>query len=338
MDFKDIPHMLFATVAARHMVVIMLPALVATNAEDRTSKIPDRIQAEFYEQCVLPTILELDEGERGHWPASHMAELNRITLPTGGRTHGTQLVAAHLVEDFGLRVMARVREQPWGANAFYLHQLRGTRGQTVHEKVDSAETLLTYLEQLQVARVNEKDWWIDCGVEVQLPGHVLWWRKDAHWTLLKWCFELDDEHAGELARSTGKMALDYPCQLTELAGFRFTPSENDRGETHIHYVQAYNTEKSVTYHLHGGQVAKRLDLGKVLGDADAANIYADSICRMFEDAAKHPHDGHARLECRVRMDMALRTFFKDDARSLSRLVVAIPSLTWWYVLLLPMDT
>jgi len=329
MDFNQVPHLMLMNVGVRHMVSIMLPALLADKSKDRTSAVPEDVQAELYDKCLLPTILELDPGEQGHWPPSFAAEVNRITLPTGGRSYGTQIVAARFVYDFGERVLQLVRSQKWGRNAFYLHQLRGTRGETVHHRRDRSLALEDYLNQLDVANIDPKEWWIDCGVEIQFSQHVLWWRKDAHWLILQRCFEISDDHAGELVRAQSKMALDYPCQLTEVAGFRFSPSRDDRGETHIHYVQAYNTEKSVTYLLHGGLVAKHLELRKVLHDIKAVSKYADSLSTMFQDAARGPHDGHARLEWRVRLDMVMHLEFYDDPAELARLVVAFDSATWW---------
>jgi hypothetical protein len=308
----------------------MLPGLLAEKAEDRTSVVAPEIQAEFYDECVLPTAHRLNVGERGHWPASYAAEVNRITLPKGGMAYGSQLVAAEDVEEFGRLVLERVRERSWGADAFYLSQLRGTRARSVHHYADRQAALATYLDYLKVPNIHIEDWWVDCGVELQWPGHVLWWRRDAHWLLLKWCFGLDDSYAGQLARSPSKMAIDRPCQLTEVAGFRFTPSANDRGDSQIVYVQAYNTEKSVTYLLSGDGVAKHLDLRKVLSGSDGASEYAEAVTTMFESAEQLPHDGHARLECRIRLDEAMTSFFHDGPQDLARLVVAFPSSVWWY--------
>jgi hypothetical protein len=296
-----------------------------------SAAVAEDILETLYNECVYAAAKDTIPSTAGHWPVSYSAEMDRIRKEGGRLSFGTVLVAGEDIERFGDRLMEYVRQYDWGQGAFFLHQLRGTRGQTAYNYLDSAardRALENFFYFLDFDEINREKWYVDWGVELQLDGYVLWWRRDSHWRLVASTLSLDAEEANELTKPSSKFFVDPAAQMTDVAGFRFVPSATDRGNTHVHYVQAYNTEKSITYLLDGNKVAKGLGYKDTFVKKDAVENYMMTIGSMFGDA-EMGYDGYARLERRVRVDHALEDFFPTDPEQWAQLVIAFDRAEWW---------
>jgi hypothetical protein len=316
--------------------MLCLPALRQrhqnrNSLEKADRRVPIEIIREIYNQCTRRALIEVEQGQRGHVPPTYDAEINRIKQKSGGLAIGTQIVAADDLRRFGELVMEYVHARPWGFGAFFMHQFRGTRGESIHDDDDSIETLDKYLACIDVRRIDATSWYIDMAVEFQLDDHVVWFRRDAHWLILKHLFDLDDDSARKAAEPSHSMQVDIAAQISQLAGFRYTPPSQISGDTKIKYVQCYSTEKQPTYSAGGKHKAKHLEVGEVLRSKAAVLDYFETVGSIFRDAAEAGTDGYARMECRVRMDAMNpeRMNFDNCLPLLTRLLVAFDSQDWW---------
>jgi hypothetical protein len=296
------------------------------------SSLSQDILAKIYE-CLYNAAKSVDPGIQGHWPASYLAELARIRKANGRLSFGTQQLSAEHMKQVGDIFLDLIREKWWGKGAFFLHQFRGVRGQSTFPYQDEdqrQEAVRQVFSFLLPDFYDDRKWWIDVGIELQNDGTVIWWRRDALWKLLARLFLVSPDKAQQWTTQPHKYHFDSAAQLTQLGGFRFKPTATDRGNTHISYCQAYNTEKSVTYLLDSNRVAKGLFTREVFKKGKPAVVhYAKTIGKMFADAEDR-HNGHARLEHRVRLDHAFRQdIFPTAPDEWTSLVICIDRFEWW---------
>jgi len=313
----------------RNTCRLMLPSL-RNRLDDKNRPdltIPTLVQRELYNDCVRPAALSVEPGEAGHWGASYDAEIVRQRGPGGKLSYGTQRLPAESVSAFGRHLMDAVNEKDWGRGAFFFYEFRGTRGATTHDRVAHRDALRAFIDVLDAEEIDLTHWFVDIGCELQSPGQVLWWRKDAHWRVISHCLGLEPAEAQEIA-SSSRLCKDAPCQLSDIAGFRLETNSRDRRYTQIAYMQAYNTEKSVTYSLTQGSNCKQLSLEDIANDPKATQHYAEAIAAAFK-AAEDTHDGNARIEARVPLTRVHHEILTMDSTKWAPLLIALPRPSWW---------
>ncbi|RDB30189.1 hypothetical protein Hypma_012378, partial [Hypsizygus marmoreus] len=217
-------------------------------------------------------------------------------------------------------------------DTYFVHELRGTKGATVHNpysRDERKEALTKYLEFVDVDKLDPEQWWIDVGIEIHLAGHIVQWLESSHKDLLK--FALPSKSDRDIVKlHEGKhFFLDRVAQLKDLAGFRLDPLTRGRDDG-VQYVNVYTTDKAVTYQLHTGLWRRR----------NASDLLPAKIGRLAEDlnkmsgilreVSKSPHmDGNARFEVRINLAQARRQHTYLPEALIRRSVVAFPSRNWW---------
>lgn len=320
--------MALGTVDRRHIVRIFFPRLANLGEGVPLQQLTQNQLRALYDKCIRPTVIFLLPGEGGHWPTSYDAEWQRIKRPNGGVLQfGTQQVPDYKVPEFGEELLARIEAFDWGEGAFYGHQIRGARGATQHDYHERCDALAGFLDVLISDMIDDSEWYVDVGIELQSPGQVLWWRKDAFWKILGEILDLGDEEAEAVSRQS-KCQEDPACQLTEIGGFRMEVNPRLAGNTGVVYIQAYNTEKTPTYVVHGRMKSKRLDLVDVLKKAETIDTFMASIGDIWNTAQDTFH-GHARLEVRLPLRRAGVQLIRMSPENIARYVIALPQSTWW---------
>lgn len=339
-----IPNLPLGKVANRSVVRIFFPRMYH---RFDSSKIPSPDIELIYNSSLRPIIQQLMPNQASHWPYSYQVALE-TSRDSSGRLHlGSLDIPAHLLPDFASSLLRSIQQlRPYFQDAYFGHELRGWKGATahnpsnpnnlpeddLHERVSALDDLTRVLD---MPAINSDQWLIDVGLEFGVPHHVVTWRSTGHSALLQHlCPGIRNlDHVLERSKA---YFIDHQMHLKDFAGFRWTPSQNAPS---IHYMQAYTTEKSVSYQLHDGifQHRKPSELlsshtcGRLLHDLDKQSHILFS-CTGDDDPNRQqtgPQEGCARLEIRVRLSDAnnFLTDFRQDL--IGQTMVQVSARYWW---------
>ena len=85
-------------------------------------------------------------------------------------------------------------------------------------------------------------------LEVGIAGKVVTWRAWGHQALIHFLLP-DHDDAGRALTCSKHYYVDHQIHLKDLSGFCWTPGPHS---DLFHYIQAYTTEKAISYQLHQG--------------------------------------------------------------------------------------
>jgi hypothetical protein len=315
----------------------MLPGcLNFNNLQDRA--ISPSIRAQLYNDCIYPAVLQaVHEGEAGHWIPTYEAEQTRSRRGNKGRLQNSgRLIPADCVQQFGQELLRNVAAKPWGKGVYYFHELRGTRGATQHSWNNHQLVLNQFLDCIDLSLIDERQWWIDIGIEVQSQGSVIWWRTDTHRTLIANALQLNIRSTDQMLAKPKTYYYDEACQLEDIGGFRLKVPTPQRLRTGIAYIQAYNTEKEGVYRLTDeGNTLTLSYQDVVLNPRFKIQHYTDPLAKVWA-GMRRKSDGHARFELRVNLAQfdLNRQYLTTSDEMLQASLCQIERHTWWYVILI----
>ncbi|KAF9222838.1 hypothetical protein BS17DRAFT_796310 [Gyrodon lividus] len=241
---------------------------------------------------------------------------------------GTLDIPSLLLNDFACMYLDGITTlRPYFRDTYFGHKLHGWKAATVHNLDLDAENEATEQAQqnppayerlhalddltrvLDMSCINQEQWFIDIGLKFGIQGKVVTWRKN------------------------------------DVAGFQWHPGKHSNM---INYVQAYTTEKAISYQLHQGifRLRKTSELlsnracDRLLVDLDKqSTILFTCTGNANKEGNNPPQDGCARLEVRVPLHEASTILTRFPQRLLNQTMVQIPSRYWWfYINVLPPDT
>ncbi|KAH0826430.1 hypothetical protein J3R83DRAFT_5408 [Lanmaoa asiatica] len=263
-----IPNLPLGKVANCSSVCIFFPRMYGAFDSKKISQ-PDLEL--IYNRALRPIIRRIMPNQATHWPPTYDAAM-RISRDHAGRLHlGSLNIPAHLLSDFATSCLESIQAlRPYFRDAYFGHELRGWKAATVHnldpdapdapdaqnqqgpqhpqpayERVNALHDLTRVLD---MNAINQDQWLVDIGVEFGIPGKVVTWRSSGHHALVRYLLPDVQNPAAILGRSK-KYYVDNQMHLKDLAGFRWTPGSHS---DILHYVQAYTTEKAISYQLHQG--------------------------------------------------------------------------------------
>ncbi|KAI6010446.1 hypothetical protein BKA83DRAFT_120059 [Pisolithus microcarpus] len=283
-------------------------------------------------------------GLRVTTPSSKQAATSVVASISGVSTflhtfcHGFQNCISNQVQQL----------RPYFRDAYFAHELRGWKAATVHNLEEDADGGNHHRDNQPYERVNALDdltgvlhmpsinpdqWLIDVGLEFGNPGHVVTWRRYGHPAIGRHLLPDHNDPAAAMERSR-QYYVDYHMHLKDIAGFRWTPG---RHSDVIKYVQAYTTEKAISYQLHDGIFRPRKP-SELLSDRLTERLLDDLdkqagilfTCTGNGDMwGGEPQDGCARLEVRVPLNHAQDILTQIPRRLINDTMVQIPSRNWW---------
>lgn len=334
-----IPNIALGKAGLRHVTRMMFPRLYD---ESRPPSLPAATLATIYNVGIRPSVEQLCEARLSHWPPSYSAALS-TAKDLHGRLHfGTKDLSPNVLGQFAALLRQKLDNIPKLRSMYFMHEVRGTKGFTVHDPEDDQErwtSLERELDFLDFDNMDLKDWFIDVGLEVFLPHHVLQWLEDGHYKLLRFGLPKqgsNDPHTiSSLMLDKPKFATDRVAQLKEFAGFRCVPGAAGQADG-VAYVNVYTTDKEPTYQLHKGsfRLHRASDLlpfsggNKLLKDVDEMSTVFGQ-CIGLDDRA--PNEGCARFEIRVTLAATPQSLPSLPNRLLRSSLVAIPVDLWWSV-------
>ncbi|KAG1765275.1 hypothetical protein EV702DRAFT_1182517 [Suillus placidus] len=333
-----IPNVPLGKVQQRHVVRIFFPRLYSTAQLEGDVHVSQEDLALIYDRCLRPTLLEVVPEFRDRLPTSYAAALTYSKTCRGGLAFGSLDIPWDRLERVAEILLAKLGEQKSTfKDAYFVHELRGTKGSTMHDGEDDVErdfALQDMFEHVDVSSLDPQDWLVDVALTIGVEGHVVTWRESCHQELLSHLMPAapPQKISSLTTRKNNKFHLDRTLQIKELAGFRATTTDL---ADDVSYVQAYCTEKNVSYQLNPGVFRRRkpeelLDKKKeqkVLADLDLiSQVYYECA---GEEEGVDGRDGCARLEIRVPLNKAMDALSTLPEELVERTVVAINRRVWW---------
>ena len=297
-------------------------------------------------------MIAVDEEHIAHWPQSIENAYVQYRDVQGQFHFGTIDLSAHRVRAFGDHLLQRIRNLPWGRGAYYVHQLRGTKGSTSHDPLlphavaDAVNGLFVGMDAQEILD-DPTGWWCDVGIEARIAGHVLQWDRNAHIHVLRHALPgVGDAHLHRAIMSQ-KFQVDRTAQIKDMAGFRYACSSPIRDITRIAKVQAYTTEKAATYQLHKGDFSRRNAQDYYPGTIDKTiarlirieDVYLRCSGESAEEQAPldqplPQQEGSVRLEVRVALSQVPNTLLEFPVELIQQAVLAFKPAHFWCASLL----
>jgi hypothetical protein len=331
-----IPNVPLGKVQQRHVVRIFFPRLY--NPDWPINQLPQDKLALIYDRCLRPTMVELVPESRDKWPTTYAAAYTHSRSRTGSLAFSSTDIPWYRLEQVATTLLAKLADLgPAFRDAYFGHELRGTKGATIHNGRDEDERRLAMdelFEHVDVDSLNDEEWHVDVALTISVPGHVVTWRESSHHELLSHLIPTASvQQISRLIHNKARFHLDRALQIKEFAGFRATTT-NCAWAPGLSYVQAYSTEKNVTYSLNPG-VFRRRQAKELLQKETEDRIIKDMdvMSNVFFECAGEAEvegrDGCARLEIRVPLADAMNSLSTLPEELIQRSVVAVERRVWW---------
>ncbi|KAG2064238.1 hypothetical protein BDR04DRAFT_1035854, partial [Suillus decipiens] len=332
-----IPNLPLGKVQQRHVVRMFFPRLYGAAQLENNNYISQEDLALIYDRCLRPTLLEVVPEFRDRLPTSYAAAFAYSKTCNGGLAFNSLDIPWDRLERVAEILLARLGEQKSTfKDAYFVHELRGTKGSTMHDGENEVERHFAWqdmFEHVDVDTLDPQDWLVDVALTIGAEGHVVTWRESCHQELLSHLMPAaPPQKVSNLTKRKVKFHLDRTLQIKELSGFRATTTDL---ADDISYVQAYCTEKNVSYQLNPG-VFRRRKPEELLEKKKEQKILADldTISQIYYECAGDEEgvdgrDGCARLEIRTPLDKAMDALSTLPKELIERAVVAIDRRVWW---------
>ncbi|KAI9451895.1 hypothetical protein HD554DRAFT_2207873 [Boletus coccyginus] len=309
-----IPNFPFGQVANRSVIRVFFPRMYG-RYDSRA--IPSQDLELIYDRCLRPLVRRHMQNMAAHWPASYSSAI-ALYRDQNGRIHeGSLDIPSHVLDAFGRQYLSKIRHlRPYFRDAYFVHEFRGWKAATVHDprsEQDRQLALEQFTDVLVMDKIDQTNWFIDIGLEFGCPNHVVSWADSSHESLLALCLP-----------SVPQQEIDALVN-------------NTKGRTDkVFYIQAYTTEKTMSYQLHPGLFSP-LD-PKALLTTECLKDLLQKIEKMskilFEctadgDEHRHAQEGCARLEVRVALSKALTALTTIPDGIHRHCLVPLPAKSWW---------
>ncbi|KAG9221989.1 hypothetical protein CCMSSC00406_0009197 [Pleurotus cornucopiae] len=284
----------------------------------------------LYNEILQPTVATIAPALAKDWPTSLEAERFRAKTSRSAYQNTPYILNVDLIGQFKHELNRRLQAHTSFKNPVFCTHIQGIKGSTMHD-MSALAADLALTKMLEDFDVSRGLWWVDVGIELQDGGRVILWRADAAPNLLSYVLGTTLDEAGRVVRS-GQFQADINSHLLEVAGFRVgfpTPA----GENRITYVQAYTTDKSLTYHKQGFQHSQNLmGLAAMKGHPPQ---YCTDLIAAYTDARQK--NVAARLEVRLPLQFAPDFMLEFDNDVLRPSIISLHRENFWNWRIVRMD-
>lgn len=241
----------------RHITRIFFPGLYC---KERNPAILPKTMTLIYEECLRPAVVGLNPVDRSRWPITYSAAMTLYRDQKGQFHFGTLDFPSHLLDKLGSKLLELFQMHDGLQDAFFVHELRGTKGASHHNPQDAKQrqqALDSVFHLFDMSHIRPEDWVVDVALEIQCEGHVLQWLTKGHRHLLQFLLPSTPLHKiDSILASQSQYHLDLSAQLEDIGGFRAHPGSRGKDDN-VRYINVYSTDKSVTYQLHDGIFMRR---------------------------------------------------------------------------------
>ncbi|CAL1698688.1 unnamed protein product [Somion occarium] len=335
---NKIPNFALGKVDNRHVTRVFLPALYQEGPGMMMGIGKEQLKV-YYERCLLPAVREAVPEHVGHWPPSYDTAMTLARGPQGEFHFQSVDVPWHRLELLGNTLLDKLGVYAFGRDAYFVHELHGTKSRSVHDPRDEVDTFAALDDVLAFVDANvidleEEKWWIDVGIEIQRPRRVVQWLTMGHSAILRHVLPgLDAEEANRMMTTGDRFQVDLNSQLSEIGGFRVEVNKRYQHGTECVYINCYTTDKTVTYQLHKGIFRQRhgeelfpSKCGKLIGAMEKMEEVWTSCMGEGDSPGQ---EGSARLEARVPLTRCRATLTDMPQSILDSGIVAYKKNTWW---------
>ncbi len=334
MPLHKIPNVAIGKVMNRHITRIFFPRMY----DPETSPALDQEQlGRLYDDHIRVAVYDTIPNHGAHWPINYRAALKQ-SQDRQGRLHiGSVDIPMGSLGEFCRELLDGLEADPKFAGAFFVHELRGSKGVGPHEPEDEEDrehALDDVMAFVNAEEIDQDEWHVDVGLEIRDPGHVVQWLTNGHLALLRHILpSLSEEEVGGLLRSS-HYQQDHMGHLQDFSGFRLDPRRRGAADR-VQYINVYCNEKTVTYQLHEGifswhrmrEVLPKDIVTLSQQVVEMSRIYKQ--CSGMEGMDGRRQEGMARVEIRVPLMMALHLNVGFPEELVERCLISVPSVQWW---------
>jgi hypothetical protein len=325
-----IPNVAIGKVQRRHITRIFFPHLYQ---KDSSPAISGDTLAFIYDRCLRPALQDVIPEQMTHWPVTYAAAMSQ-NRGVNGRLHFHSVDVGHdVLQDFSAAFLARLDEKDELRDAYFGHELRGTKGASSHNPNSSRERascLNDIMEFLDENAIDLAQWSMDVALEVHVPGHVTHFLVAAFRRLVETVLPNAESRRIDTLLRSQQHKVDLAASLKDLGGFRTSPGSKGKADG-VSYINAYCTEKSAVYQLFEGGLYRRHTARELLpGNLAKLIKEVDEISATFAACADDDGlEGNARFEIRVPLKDALHKNRAFSQTTIDACIVAIPRDVWW---------
>lgn len=312
----------------RHVTRMFFPRLYKKGKFGVTSE----YRKVIYEQCIRPAVLAINRVDQSRWPVTYSA-MTTLFRDTKGSFHFNSFdIPGKLVAGFGAKLLELLEEHDDLKDAFFVHELRGTKSSCHHNPGNADERKAAMEDVFDVFDTELFDphqWVVDIGLEIQQEGRTLQWLTEGHQHILAYLLPLAPENLiSAVLQSKTQYFCDISAQLGDLGGFRALPGSRGKLDM-VSYINVYTTDKSVTYQLHKGIYRRRKPWH--LFPVSISQLIKDmgTIGGVFQSCAADGIEGNARMEIRVPLGIADAVLTQLPYEVIHTAVVSFPCKTLW---------
>ncbi|KAG2097998.1 uncharacterized protein F5147DRAFT_583311 [Suillus discolor] len=175
-----IPNMALGKVDRRHITRIFFPGLYH---QGQNPAIPPETMSLIYEKCLRPAVVSLNGVDRSRWPITYSTAMTLYRDQKGKFHFGTIDFPSHLLGQLGHKLLELFQKQDGLQDAFFVHELRGTKGASHHDPRDARARHAAFnavFNLFDMSIIKPEDWVVDIGLEIQHEDHILQWLTKGH--------------------------------------------------------------------------------------------------------------------------------------------------------------
>ena len=325
--------MALGKVDRRHITRIFFPGLYC---KDRNPAISPQMMTLIYEECLRPAIVSLNPVDRSRWPITYSTAMTLYRDQKGQFHFGTLDFPSHLLYKLGSKLLELFQKQDGLQDAFFVHELRGTKGVSHHNPHDAQQrcaAMENVFHLFDMSLIRPEDWVVDVALEIQYEGHVLQWLTKGHRRLLQFLLPSTPESKiDSILASQSQYHCDLSAQLKDIGGFRALPGSRGKDDN-VYYINIYTTDKTATYQLHKGIFMRRqawhlfpASIGRLIKDLERI---VEIFCLCGNSPRVGGQEGNARLEIRVPFSLADKVLLKMPDSLVQDSLVAFDCKLFW---------
>ncbi len=299
--------------------------------------------ATWYERGFRPAIEKLLPTFAAEWPATYRTEEIRAgNVGSWGRRSINRDIVQGLMHDVHLQALIDPDDAlDWAMDAFVMHTVRGTKLVSFHPTAagPAAEYLDTFIRDAKIVgnAFDRGEWYIDVGIQISSKEEMcVQWTTASHHRIVEQALRIPERDAQRITEiNSSKYTRDLASHLTAVSGFRIKPGPRAAGRFQVCYLQAYTTDKTVTYHPKGKHFALHLTSAEALGKHQPTTT-VDGIHSIYEGATTANHSS-ARLEARVPVQFATTVLTQFEHEVMRGCLCLFTKKEWWCVVFNPLS-
>lgn len=325
--------MALGKVERRHITRVFFPHLYK---KGESAAISTELRTHIYDKCLRQAAIEVNPLDRSRWPITYAAAMDLYRDDHGLFHFATIDFPARLLQKLAVRLLELFQMHDRLKDAFFVHELRGTKGATHHDPKDTAQRRVALEDMFHAFNTSQlipREWVVDVAREIQYKGHVLQWLTKGHRRVLEFLLpSAPAEKISDVLNSNTQYHCDLSAQIGDIGGFRSQPGSRGAADR-VTYINVYTTDKSATYQLHKGLFKRRKPW----------HLFPNKIDTLLEDMEKMAEtfrtcggsqtvdglEGNARLEVRVPLDLVEQTLVDIPDDLIQQSLVAFDCPTFW---------